>query len=50
MEYGDRGRTVEPYRHVASTGSSYLYHDAHVATVPPIEARRGIDPWQVTAR
>ena len=47
MEYGDYERVVEPFRHGPHAGSNYLYHDGHVATVMPADARRGLDPWQV---
>jgi prepilin-type N-terminal cleavage/methylation domain-containing protein/prepilin-type processing-associated H-X9-DG protein len=47
MEYGDYERVVDPFRHGGEAGSNYLYHDGHVATVLPTQARLGIDPWQV---
>jgi prepilin-type N-terminal cleavage/methylation domain-containing protein/prepilin-type processing-associated H-X9-DG protein len=47
MEYGDYERVVEPFRHGELAGSNYLYHDGHVSTVLPKDAKRGIDPWQV---
>jgi prepilin-type processing-associated H-X9-DG protein/prepilin-type N-terminal cleavage/methylation domain-containing protein len=48
MEYGDYARAVEPFRHGQQSGSNYLYHDGHVATQLPADAKRGIDPWAVT--
>ncbi len=50
MEYGDYDRVVDQFRHGGQTGSNYLYHDGHVTTVLPGEARRGIDPWLVTPK
>jgi prepilin-type N-terminal cleavage/methylation domain-containing protein/prepilin-type processing-associated H-X9-DG protein len=50
MEYGDYDRAVEPVRHGERSGSNYLYHDGHVATQMPNDAKRGIDPWDVTGQ
>lgn len=40
-------RIVEQYRHGPTYGSNYLYLDGHVEAVPPTEALRAIDPWDV---
>jgi prepilin-type N-terminal cleavage/methylation domain-containing protein len=45
MEESEFFRLVEPYRHGAKLGSNYLYLDMHVATTPPNEMFKGLDPW-----
>jgi prepilin-type N-terminal cleavage/methylation domain-containing protein/prepilin-type processing-associated H-X9-DG protein len=50
MEYGEYDRAVEPFRHGQQNGSNYLYHDGHVSTVLPKDAKRGLDPWQVAGQ
>ena len=40
---------VEHYRHGISVGSNYLYMDWHVALRLPLDARGGLDPWDIPA-
>jgi prepilin-type processing-associated H-X9-DG protein/prepilin-type N-terminal cleavage/methylation domain-containing protein len=48
MEWGDYDRVVDPFRHGKTVGSNYLFLDGHAAPMLPSDARRGIDPWDVT--
>jgi type II secretory pathway pseudopilin PulG len=46
MEVGDYAAgKVEPFRHGLKLGSNYLKLDWHVDTLPPDEAKAGMDPW-----
>ena len=49
MEQDEFARVVEPFRHGFAYGSNYLYHDLHVSTTPPGEAKAGLDPWDIPA-
>jgi type II secretory pathway pseudopilin PulG len=41
----DYEKCIEKYRHGRLLGSNYLHMDLHVDTRAPIEAIKGLDPW-----
>ncbi len=47
MEANDFDRVVEPYRHGLKLGSNYLKFDGHVDTNLPVDAKTGMDPWDL---
>jgi prepilin-type N-terminal cleavage/methylation domain-containing protein/prepilin-type processing-associated H-X9-DG protein len=52
MATGNWPGHVEQYRHglrEKSGGSNYLFLDWHVELRPPDDAKRGVDPWDVTS-
>ena len=45
MDPGQFDTLVEQYRHGLFIGSNYLYMDGHAKSSLPLQAKRGLEPW-----